>query len=216
MTRTVSEKGLNGNTLCPTLDTTQGIRRGIIVLQADQWLTKQTNKHIKTKGAQNCPTSITYLLIVGREQRHSGGNESVWDLGCVYNHPGLGWLARVHAAVTGSEVSGSRVFLKKICEAELKWSTSGRRTMRASGLWNRGEEQYSGQGEEELRGGGTEEGARGGKRRRRIMCNECVPPSELLWNVTKWPTFCEAGPWLEGSLEPSEQREKPKLTEALQ
>lgn len=28
--------------------------------------------------------------------------------------------------------------------------------------------------------GGAEEGARGGKRRRRIMCNECVPPSELL------------------------------------
>lgn len=104
--------------------------------------------------------------IVGQEQMHSGGNESVWDLGSVYNHPGPGWLAQVHAAVTGSEVSGSRVFLKKICEAELKWSTSGRRTMRASGLWNRGEEQYSGPGEEEeeeLWGGAAEEGARGGK-----------------------------------------------------
>lgn len=46
---------------------------------------------------------------------------------------------------------GLESFLKKIREAELKWSTSGRRTMRAFGLWNRGEERYR-EREEESRG----------------------------------------------------------------
>lgn len=138
---------------------------------------KQTNKLIETKRVQNCLTSIT-CAIVGREQRRSGGNESVWDLGCVYNHPGPGWLARVHAAVTGSEVPGSRVFLKKICEAELKWSTSGRRTMRASGLWNGGEEQYSGQGGGGAAGRGREAQKRepGGDRGEEELCVMSVFP----------------------------------------
>lgn len=106
--------------------------------------------------------NITCLCDCWEGIKALGGNESVWDVGSVYNHPGPGWLARVHPTVTGSEVSGSRVFLKKICEAELKWSTSGRRTMRAFGLWNRGEIQrvreewgdwrgsQGGRGEEEL------------------------------------------------------------------
>lgn len=33
---------------------------------------KETCKHIETRRAQNCPTSIT-CAIVGREQRRSGG-----------------------------------------------------------------------------------------------------------------------------------------------
>lgn len=55
-----------------------------------------------------------------------GGNTSAhgeWERvrhWLVYNRPGPARSARVHPAVTGSEVSGSWVFLKKICEAELK------------------------------------------------------------------------------------------------
>lgn len=168
---------------------------------------KQTNKLIESKRAQKCLTSIT-CSIVGKEQMRSGGNESVWDLGCVYNHPGPGWLARVHEAVTGSEVSGSRVFLKKICEAELKWSTSGRRTMRASGLWNRGEEQYSGQaeGKEEVRGGAAEEGARG-ERGEEELCVMSVFPRQSYFEMwLNGPPSVRQVPGLRAAWSPASER----------
>lgn len=91
------------------------------------------NKHTHKLREHTAQTSNA-CAIVRREQKQWGGwcgagvDESVWGDGCVYKHPGPGWSARVHPTVTGSEVSGSRVFLKKICEAELKWSTSGLRT----------------------------------------------------------------------------------------
>lgn len=52
-------------------------------------------------------------------------NDSVWKSDCVYiNHLCPGRSAGVHSAVTGSKVVGLEFFFKKICEAELKWSTS--------------------------------------------------------------------------------------------
>lgn len=97
----------------------------------DQRLQKQTNTSeqkgrtlLNIKCRRHCEEGTKAL----------GGNESVWDVGCVYKRPGPGWSARVHPAVTGSEVSGSQVFLKKIREAELKWSTSGLRTEDCEGF----------------------------------------------------------------------------------
>lgn len=52
-------------------------------------------------------------------------NDSVWKSDCVYiNHLCPGRSAGVHSAVTGSKVVGLEFFFRKICEAELKWSTS--------------------------------------------------------------------------------------------
>lgn len=86
------------------------------------------------------------VLFVERATKALRGNENGWDDDCVYKCPSPGWLARVHLAVTGSEVSGSRVFLKKIREAELKWSTSGLWTEDHKVSWSmkQGEERYRG------------------------------------------------------------------------
>lgn len=115
--------------------------------QTSSWQKQTNTSELKEHKLLN----IICSCDCGEGTKVLGGNESVWDVGCVCNHPGPGWSAQVHPSVTGSEVSGSRVFLKKICEAELKWSTSGQRTMRAFGLWNRGEERYR-EREEESRG----------------------------------------------------------------
>lgn len=86
------------------------------------------------------------VLFVERATKALRGNDNGWDDDCVYKCPSPGWLARVHPAVTGSEVSGSLVFLKKIREAELKWSTSGLWTEDHKVSWSmkQGEERYRG------------------------------------------------------------------------
>lgn len=132
---------------------------------ASGWNMAEAGTNTTNKSELSSPqrSAVAPSCSRGQETKVLMGNESVWDIGCVYNHPGPGWSARVHPAVTGSEASGSWVFLKKICEAELKWSTSGRRTVRFFSLWKqpRGEIQRAsggrgwwggarGRGEEEL------------------------------------------------------------------
>lgn len=124
------------------------------------------------------------------------GNESVWDIGCVYKWPGWSWLVSL-GSPNGHRFWGLRVsgLFEKDLWSRIKVIYLRTPDRRPQGLVKRGRGEI-----QRVRGGkwGGYRGSQGEKRRRRIMCNECVPLPELLWNVTKWPTFCEAGPCLEG------------------
>lgn len=99
-------------------------------------------------------------------------NDSVWKSDCVYiNHLCPGRSAGVHSAVTGSKVVGLEFFFKKICEAELKWSTS---VLKTTGCLSLKQEKVKKKKKRK-----TSRGELGSWReswgRERILRNECFP-----------------------------------------